>query len=102
MTRDEALAKMQEIDNMRAVLTEAHSRLNLIAAGVIESPEEITLQSTKVQAAIDKVDVGVIKGIEKETKDAEREKEDTAAVETVATKGSERDAGQHNAEPGAR
>jgi len=54
MTRDEALAKMQEIDNMRAVLTEAHSRLNLIAAGVIESPEEITLQSTKAQAAIDK------------------------------------------------
>lgn len=66
MTPDEALKKMQEIDDMRAVLTEAHSRLNLIAAAVIESPEEIALQSTKAQAAIDKVDVDIIKGIEKE------------------------------------
>lgn len=71
MTRDEALKKMQEIDDMRALLTQAHSRLNLIAAGVIESPEEITLQSTKAQAAIDAVDVGIIKGIEKEIAGAE-------------------------------
>ena len=66
MTRDEALKKMQELDDMRAILTEAHSRLNLIASGAIESPEEIALQSTKAQAAIDKVDVDIIKGIEKE------------------------------------
>jgi hypothetical protein len=66
MTRDEALKKMQEIDDMRAVLTEAHSRFNLIAAGTVESPEGIAEQATKAQAAIDKVDVDIIKGIEKE------------------------------------
>jgi len=73
MTPEKALAKMQEIDDMRAILTDAHSRFNLIASGVIESPEEITLQATKAQAAIDKVDIDVIKGIEKEIKGADAE-----------------------------
>lgn len=71
MSPDEALKKMQEIDDMRAILTQAHSRLNLIASGTIESPEEIALQSSKVQAAIDSVDVGIIKGIDKEIEGAE-------------------------------
>lgn len=71
MTRDEAQAQMRAINETISKLGTAYQRLSLIAAGTIESPEEIAIQSTKAQAEIDAVDVDIIKGIEKEIEGAD-------------------------------